>query len=189
MTKAQIVEELNQRDQSIARGVYSGDTEASKAFREGLDLALQGEDYSRFVKTKYTKFSDYIKSGRLKELFSENKLFRNSIYGVTALVAASFAYQGYKDRTEDSIKGPPLLPGGSAYESQYPQRTPQIPELGTVSYNPGMSYKVNLYGNRGAVRNFEDMAIGLGNFDMDTTIYSGIPEVGRDPYQQLASSF
>ena len=188
MTKAQIVEELNQRDQSIARGAYSGDTEVSKRFREGLDLALEGEDYSRFLKTKYTRFSDYLKSGRLKELFSENKLFRRSVYGTTALIAASFAYQAHKDRTAESVQGPPLLPGGSAYEN-YPQRTRQIPQLGTVSYNPGMSYKVNLYGDRRAVNSFQDMAIGLGNFDMDTTIYSGIPEVGRDPYQQLASSF
>lgn len=189
IARSQIAEQVYQSDIALGQAAYSGDTTTGKSFREGLDLALDGEDYSAFTKTKFTRFSDYIKSGRLKELFSENKLFRNSIYGATALIAASFAYQGFKDRTEDSIKGPPLLPGGSAYESQYPQRAPEIPQLGTISYNPGMSYKVNLYGNRGAVRNFEDMAIGLGNFDMDTTIYSGIPEVGRDPYQQLASSF
>lgn len=189
IARSQIAEQVYQSDIALGQAAYSGDTTTDKSFREGLDLALDGEDYSAFTKTKFTRFSDYIKSGRLKELFSENKLFRNSIYGATALIAASFAYQGFKDRTEDSIKGPPLLPGGSAYESQYPQRAPEIPQLGTISYNPGMSYKVNLYGNRGAVRNFEDMAIGLGNFDMDTTIYSGIPEVGRDPYQQLASSF
>lgn len=189
IARSQIAEQVYQSDIALGQAAYSGDTTTGKSFREGLDLALDGEDYSAFTKTKFTRFSDYIKSGRLKELFSENKLFRNSIYGATALIAASFAYQGFKDRTEDSIKGPPLLPGGSAYESQYPQRAPEIPQLGTISYNPGMSYKVNLYGNRGAVKNFEDMAIGLGNFDMDTTIYSGIPEVGRDPYQQLASSF
>lgn len=189
VARSQIAGQAYQSDIALGQAAYSGDTTSGKSFREGLDLALEGEDYSSFTKTKFTRFSDYIKSGRLKELFSENKLFRNSIYGATALIAASFAYQGFKDRTEESIQGPPLLPGGSAYESQYPQRAPQVPQLGTVSYNPGVSYKVNLYGTRGTVRNFEDMAMGLGNFDMDTTIYSGIPEVGRDPYQQLASSF
>jgi hypothetical protein len=188
IARSQIAEQIYQADNTIARGVFSGDTETGRGFREGLDLALQGEDYSKFVKTKFTRFSDYVKSGRLKELFTENKIFRNSVYGATALIAASFAYQSYKDRTSESIQGPPLLPGGSAYED-YPQRVPQIPELGTVSYNPGISYKVNLYGDRRTVGNFQDMAMGLGNFDMDTTIYSGIPEVGRDPYQQLASSF
>jgi hypothetical protein len=93
-----------------------------------------------------------------------------------------------KERTQESIEGPPLLPGGSAYED-YPQRAAQIPNIGNVSYNPGVSYKVNLYGNRRDVSNFQQMAMGLGNFDMDTTMYSRIPEVGADPYQQLASSF
>lgn len=161
----------------------------SDDFAEGLDAAIKGEDYSSFIKTKFTRFSEFIKSGTLKELFNQNDLFRNSIYATTALVAASFAYQAQKDHTSDSIKGPPLLPGGSAYEQGYPQRLPDIPQIGTVSYNPGVSYKVNLYGNRSSVRNFQDMAMELGNYEMDTTIYSGIRQVGVDPYQQLASSY
>lgn len=161
----------------------------SDDFMEGLDAAVKGEDYSSFTKTKFTRFSDFIKSGKLKEIFNENKLFRNSVYATTALIAASFAYQAHKDHTSDTVKGPPLLPGGSAYEQGYPQRMPDIPNIGTVSYNPGVSYKVNLYGNKSSVQSFQDMAMELGNFDMDTTIYSGIRQVGVDPYQQLASSY
>ena len=69
----------------------------SDEFSEGLDAAIKGEDYSSFIKTKFTRFSDYIKSGRLKELFNKNELFRNSVYATTALIAASFAYQAHKD--------------------------------------------------------------------------------------------
>lgn len=179
---------------SAEKGVASTLTSTAKdpgikRFKEGLQLALDGEDYSSFLKTKFTRFSDFIKSGKLKEVFNQNKLFRNSVYATTALVAASFAYQAHKDHTADAVKGPPLLPGGSAYEQGYPQRLPDIPQIGTVSYNPGVSYKVNLYGNRSSVRNFEDMAMEFGNYDVDTTIYSGIRQVGVDPYQQLASSY
>jgi hypothetical protein len=154
-------------------------------FRRALQAAVDGEDYSEFVKTKYRRFGfkNFIKS------FKENKNFRNSVYAAGALVAASFTYSAFKDRTQEDIQGPPLLPGGSAYESGYPQRAAQIPEIGTISYNPGINYKVNLYGNRNKVSQFREEVIGLGISNMNTTMYNRIPEIGNDSYQQLASSF
>lgn len=159
--------------------------------RRAINAAMDDEDYVRYLgaKGKYVRFSEYMKSGALKGLFKNNNLFRNSIYVTGALIVGSFAYQGFKDHTPEAMQGPPMLPGGSAYESQYPKRSSEIPQIGTVSYNPGVSYKVNLYGNRNQVQQFQDMAMGLGNFDMDTTMYSGIPQIGMDPYQQLASSY
>lgn len=153
-----------------------------------LKMVMDGESYEEAArKAKYKRIGDFIRDGSLKNLF-DNKVFRNSVFAAGALIAGSFIYQGSKERTQESIEGPPLLPGGSAYED-YPQRAAQIPQIGTMSYNPGISYKVNLYGNRRDVSNFQQMAMGIGNFDMDTTMYSRIPEVGADPYQQLASSF
>ena len=159
--------------------------------RKSINAAMNDEDYTKFLgaKGKYVRFSEYLKSGQLKNLFKNNNLFKNSIYATGALIVGSFAYQGFKDHTPEKMQGPPMLPGGSAYENQYPSRASEIPQIGTVSYNPGVSYKVNLYGNRNEVKQFQDMAMGLGNFDMDTTMYSGIPQVGTDPYQQLASSY
>lgn len=159
--------------------------------RRAINASLNDEDYSNFMnaKGKYVRFSEYIKSGELKNLFKNDNIFRSSIYAAGALIVGSFAYQHFKDHTPEKVQGPPLLPGGSAYEGQYPNRVAEIPQIGTTSYNPGVSYKVNLYGNRRQVSQFQDMAMGLGNFDMDTTMYSGIPQVGTDPYQQLASSY
>jgi hypothetical protein len=166
---------------------FTGDDNLRKA----INAAMNDEDYASFLnaKGKYVRFSEYIKSGELKNLFKNNNIFKSSIYAAGALIVGSFAYQHFKDHTPEKVQGPPLLPGGSAYEGQYPNRAAEIPQMGTVSYNPGVSYKVNLYGNRRQVSQFQDMAMGLGNFDMDTTMYSGIPQVGTDPYQQLASSY
>ena len=178
---------------NMSRALTEAPAAATEADRGGvigktLKMMTDGESYEEAArKAKYKRIGDFIRDGSLKNLF-ENKVFRNSVYAAGALIAGSFVYQGMKERTQESIEGPPLLPGGSAYED-YPQRAAQIPNIGNISYNPGVSYKVNLYGNRGDVSNFQQMAMGLGNFDMDTTMYSRIPEVGADPYQQLASSF
>jgi len=194
VVRVQATNQALQQDQATIQALtatgqstFTGDDNLRKA----INAAMNDEDYTRFLgaKGKYVRFSEYIKSGELKNLFKNNNLFKNSIYAAGALIVGSFAYQGFKDHTPEKIQGPPMLPGGSAYESQYPNRVSEIPEIGTVSYNPGVSYKVNLYGNRSQVREFQDMAMGLGNFDMDTTMYSGIPQVGTDPYQQLASSY
>jgi hypothetical protein len=152
----------------------------------GLEAAVAGEDYSSFVDD--VPFNrDFV--GSLKNLFENNKLFKNSVYAAGALIVGSFAYSAYKDRTAEDIQGPPLLPGGSAYEENYPDRLPEIPQVGTVNYNPGVSYKVNLYGDRNNVNNFRSQAMELGNFNMNTTMYDRIPDVGRDPYADIASSY
>jgi hypothetical protein len=194
VVRVQATNQALQQDQATMQAVtatgqstFTGDDN----LRKSINAAINDEDYTKFLgaKGKYVRFSEYLKSGELKNLFKNNNLFKNSVYATGALIVGSFAYQGFKDHTPEKMQGPPMLPGGSAYEGQYPSRASQIPQIGTVSYNPGVSYKVNLYGNRNEVRQFQDMAMGLGNFDMDTTMYSGIPQVGTDPYQQLASSY
>jgi predicted HTH domain antitoxin len=160
-------------------------------FNKGIQAAIDGDEYSRYLpgNTPYKRFTNFVKDGELKNLFTENATFRRSIYAVGALVAGSFFYSAVKDHTAEKIQGPPLLPGGSAYEQQYPNRASEIPQIGTVNYNPGVSYKVNLYGNRQDVDSFRSMAMELGNFDMNTTMYSGIPDVGKDPYAEMASAY
>lgn len=160
-------------------------------FNKGIQAAIDGDEYSRYLpgNTPYKRFTNFVKDGELKNLFTENATFRRSIYAVGALVAGSFIYSTVKDHTAEKIQGPPLLPGGSAYEQQYPSRVSEIPQIGTVNYNPGVSYKVNLYGNRQDVDSFRSMAMELGNFDMNTTMYSGIPDVGKDPYAEMASAY
>ena len=153
-----------------------------------LERVISGEETS-VAKAQFKRISEFIKDGSLKNLFQENKLFKNSVIATGALVIGSFAYQGVKNRSEEDIQGPPLLPGGSAYEDNYPKRMAEIPQIGSTAYNPGIDYKVNLYGNTKDVSNFRQEAMGLGKFNMNTTMYRRAPQAGKNPYDEVASSF
>jgi len=186
--EAAMIAELEARG---AGTIAAGTADMGDDFTKGVSAALSGEDYTSFLgpSTTFKRMKDFVQSGELGELFANNKIFRNSVLTAGALIAGSFLYSAFKDHTPDDIKGPPLLPGGSAYEEQYPNRLPEIPQIGTVNYNPGVSYKVNLYGEYDSVESFRSGAMGLGNFDMNTTMYNKIPDVGRDPYAEIASSY
>ena len=186
--EAAMIAELEARG---AGTIAAGTADMSDDFTKGVSAALSGEDYTSLLgpSTTFKRMKDFVQSGELGDLFANNKIFRNSVLTAGALIAGSFFYSAFKDHTSDDIKGPPLLPGGSAYEEQYPNRLPEIPQIGTVNYNPGVSYKVNLYGEYDSVESFRSGAMGLGNFDMNTTMYNKIPDVGRDPYAEIASSY
>jgi uncharacterized small protein (DUF1192 family) len=153
-----------------------------------LERVISGEEVS-IAKAQFKRIGEFIKDGSLKNLFQENKLFKNSVVAIGALVVGSFAYQAVKDRSQEDIQGPPLLPGGSAYEDNYPKRMSEIPQIGNAVYNPGVDYKVNLYGNTKDVSNFRQEAMGLGKFNMNTTMYRRAPQAGNNPYNEVASSF
>jgi hypothetical protein len=158
------------------------------AVGKDLERVISGEEVS-VAKAQFKRIGEFIKDGSLKNLFQENKLFKNSVIAAGALVVGSFAYQGIKDRSQEDIQGPPLLPGGSAYEDNYPKRMAEIPQIGDTVYNPGIDYKVNLYGNTKDVSNFRQEAMGLGKFNMNTTMYRRAPQAGKNPYDEVASSF
>lgn len=158
------------------------------AVGKDLERVILGEETS-VAKAQFKRIGEFIKDGSLKNLFQENKLFKNSVIAAGALVIGSFAYQGVKNRSEEDIQGPPLLPGGSAYEDNYPKRMAEIPQMGNAVYNPGIDYKVNLYGNTKDVSNFRQEAMGLGKFNMNTTMYRRAPQAGKNPYDEVASSF
>lgn len=156
----------------------------------GRDLkrVINDEDPS-VAKSQFKRMNEFIKDGSLKKLFEQNKLFKNSVVAAGALIVGSFAYDRMRDRTSDDIQGPPLLPGGSSYENDYPRRLSEIPQIGRTNYNPNIDYKVNLYGSSRDVSNFREQAMGLGKFNMNTTMYRRAPQLGMDPYREVASSF
>ena len=158
------------------------------AVGKDLERVISGEEVS-VAKAQFKRIGEFIKDGSLKNLFQENKLFKNSVVAIGALVVGSFAYQAVRDRSQEDIQGPPLLPGGSAYEDNYPKRMSEIPQIGNTVYNPGIDYKVNLYGNTKDVSNFRQEAMGLGKFNMNTTMYRRAPQAGNNPYNEVASSF
>ena len=162
--------------------------EPTTSFGEDIRRVISDEEPS-VIKAQFKKINEFIKDGSLKKLFQENKLFRNSAIAAGALIVGSFAYSGTKDRTSEDIQGPPLLPGGSSYENDYPRRLSEIPQIGRTNYNPNIDYKVNLYGSSRDVSNFRQQAMGLGKFNMNTTMYRRAPQLGVDPYREVASSF
>jgi hypothetical protein len=124
----------------------------------------------------------------LTEQFSKPSVKKAAI-GAGLLIAGSFLYQNKKDRTAEDAAGPPLLPGGSAYEEGYPTPNISMPQVAGGGYSSGMSYKVSLYGSREEVERFQQAASGVTNGSVNSTMYNRIPSVTSDPYQQLASSF
>lgn len=124
----------------------------------------------------------------LKDIFSSEKAKKTSLI-LGALVAGSFMYQSSKDRSQEDMSGPPLLPGGSAYETGYPTRMPQIGSYSPANIGPSMSYSISLNGSYQDVQRFGS---SLGNMDMgriNTTMYNSLSSANRDPYSAIASSF
>jgi hypothetical protein len=152
-------------------------------------LGDEGTDVSdSLAKKNYKRIGDSFRDGAMKKAF-ENPTIRKAGYAGLAIIAASFAYQHSKGRTPEDVSGPPLLPGGSAYE-QMPQRSPQIPQTSMFSgYNQGTSYSVNLEGSSDQINSFRSAAGSVAPGSVNSTMYKGLPNLGTDPYSQLASSF
>jgi len=131
----------------------------------------------------YRRITDNWKQSKLYEAFGD-PIVKKSSYALVGLIAASLLYSGAKDRSQDDMSGPPLLPGGSAYESMV-QREPSVPNVSMFSgYNQGTSYSVNIEGSQSQIDSFSSVAGGNGS----STIYRGLPQLGRDPYPELAGS-
>lgn len=137
----------------------------------------------------YTRFGRMLKSGGMKELFQDS-ILRNSAFALVGLAAFGFIYSGIKERTPEQIEGPPLLPGGSAYETDYPKALPSISDLKYL--NPttmSMSYKIQINGSQEQAEKAQQILGSVTNSRINTTMYNGLPRLGRDPYQGVASSF
>lgn len=83
--------------------------------------------------------------GHLKGL-SEFGAVRKGAMAVGAVVLASTIYRGVKDRTNQDMEGPPLLPGGSAYEDYYDRPPQPMSQYRPPQSDGGVRYKVNTRG-------------------------------------------
>jgi hypothetical protein len=143
-----------------------------------------GDDQGVVNPSTYRRITDNWKDSKLYEAFGD-PIVKRSSYALVGLIAASLLYSGARDRSQDDMSGPPLLPGGSSYE-QMAQRQANLPDVSMFSsYNQGTSYSVNLEGSQDQIDSFSAVAGGNGS----STIYRGIPQLGRDPYPTLAGSF
>lgn len=154
------------------------DDERANLFR-GLDGEVMGET-ARPTQTAYRRIG--------KEFF-DKPIVKKSAYAVAGLIAASFLYSASKDRTQEDAAGPPLLPGGSAYEAMS-QRDPQMPETSMFSgYDEGVGYSVNIEGTREQAESFSRAIGSVARGPVNSTMYRGLPQLGKDPYSQIASSY
>jgi hypothetical protein len=137
----------------------------------------------------YTRVQDFMDSPALRQVF-ENPTIRRGAIGLAALAVFGFVYSARKDRTSDEMSGPPLLPGGSAYESDMPK---YIPSLSNLKYlNPivaGMQYKINVNGSQKDIEKMQSLTEGVVDGPVNSTMYNSLPRLGKDPYQNVASRF
>lgn len=124
----------------------------------------------------------------LSQLWQNNKLFKGAAVLGAVTIAGSLVYRHYAGRSNDDMKGPPLLPGGSPYE-QLPVQNQQSLKYSAPEYNPGLSYDVSVYGSADQINRFNEDARGLTNGPVDATIHNMIPSVTGDQYSRIASSF
>lgn len=137
----------------------------------------------------YTRFGRMLKSGGMTDLFQDS-IIRNSAYAALGLAAFGFIYSARKERTQEEIEGPAMLPGGSAYESDFPKALPSISDLKYL--NPttaAMSYKIHLSGSQADAEKLQQLVGGVASGPINATMYNGLPRLGRDPYSNVASSF
>jgi len=191
-----LFEQTAQADKEAA-AFLNGDLASSNILRTADDITdqtssivadtlrdLSGNGESTSSATAYKR----INKQYLAEQFGKSNV-RNAAIGTGLAIAASFLYQNKKDHTQEDISGPPLLPGGSAYESDYPRRSPEVPQARGQGYTAGMNYRVSLFGDRDQIQKFSTAASGLTNGSINSTMYNRIPDVARDPYQSMARSY
>ena len=195
--RSKTVFEVNAQQDREAAAFLNGDLASNNILKSADDIteATPGvvadtlRDLSQ-VKKSTASQSMYKRMNKqyLAEQFAKPGV-RNAAIGAGLAIAASFLYQSKKDHTQEAMSGPPLLPGGSAYESEYPKRLSEIPQARGQGFTAGMNYKVSLFGDRDQIQKFSAAASGLTNGNINSTMYNRIPDVARDPYQSMARSY
>ena len=135
--------------------------EADDGARAALDRAI-ADSYSGSPPVspgKYTRIQDFIKSPQMREMYQGALRNKGKIAGVAALATglAVFGSINKKERTQEAISGPPLLPGGNPYE-RIPTQQMQIPDAPIASGNQGMSYNISVDGDQDKMEEFMNRA-------------------------------
>lgn len=140
-------------------------------------------------RSNYRRFFSSIREGAVGDLI-RNKNFQIGAIATGALIAASFLYQSKGDRTASDVQGPPLMPGGNPYETAYPRMQPSINQIQQMDMTgSGTQYRINTYGSSQDIDRLRAMLGGVVDGPTNTTIYNGLPMMGKDPYSDVASRF
>lgn len=139
-------------------------------------------------RTPYKRITDKISEREFLDII-QRPAVKKTLYGMAALIGFSFVYQGTQDRTAADMSGPPLLPGGSAYETSPGLGPVNIENVPYTGYNSGMSYQVSLHGDQDAINRFRQSINDLDYGNYSTTMYNNLPRLGRDLYADAAPDF
>lgn len=144
---------------------------------------IAGPTYKRIgdaLEEKFPSFMNYTKSNKAKIAIG---------LGIAALGGAVYNKMKSRDHTAEGVAGPPLLPGGSAYERPATENM-EYPSFSPASNGDlGVSYNVDVAGSQDQMQKFINASQSVSESGSNATIYSGIPNVGKDPYQEIASSY
>jgi len=183
---AQYMDNIDEFNELTRYGTTATEAELAEELGDAFDefntkdVEAKNTQYKRIGdKLAEKDFIDFIKRPAVKK----------TLYGMGALIAFSFGYQAYKDRTQADMTGPPLLPGGSAYETQISPGGANMEDIYYQGYNPGVSYQVSLHGNQDSINSFRQSVGDLNYGNLTTTMYSNLPRLGRDLYADVAPDF
>lgn len=152
--------------------------------------SVDPDDTVRVARSPYKRITQSFNHGELGKLL-ESKNVRRSGIAAIALIGASFLYQRNKkkDLTESDVAGPPLLPGGSAYDDRPPTREMIIQSAQAQSQGYGMQYQVNTTGSMNDLNRLRGLFGDVVDGPINATMYNGMPTLGKDPYSDIASNF
>lgn len=170
---------------SVARTVEPGDLD---------DVGTLADDIARSVTAGEDELFELARSGYKRMSFDvfKSKNVRRGAVATAALIGASFLYQAKKkkDHTAADIQGPPLLPGGNPYETNYPTRQAVINQIQENNVNsPGMQYQINTSGSMQDLNKLRGLFGDVVDGPINSTMYNGLPMLGQDPYSDVASRF
>lgn len=107
---------------------------------------------------------------------------RGGAIGLGIFAGIGLLYGATKDRSFEDMQGPPLLPGGSAYE-QYSQVPPDMSSIYSstrgTSFGPGVLYKVNINGSFDSDQ-VRDRIQSITGSPVDTRVYKSRQTTSRD---------
>lgn len=198
--RSKIIAEKEIEDETArltARMVSASPLDPEEAERISSDIADGISSVTRevidVVRSPYRRMSEMIRdnTSSLRRLI-DSRGFKQFAAGTIALVAGSFIYQNkkQKDHTQDSVTGPPLMPGGNPYEQNYPSL--QTAQQDFNFNNPptsGMQYRINTSGSIQDLNRLRGLFGDVIDGPIDATMYDGLPRAGQDPYSDLASRF
>lgn len=165
---------------------------AARNIAELEGLAETAETIAGSTTSRYTRIGDMFRrfvsgsGGELSAMFSANK--GKIAAGAAAAGLAVFALKSRKDTTAEELSGPPLLPGGNPYEN-LPQAASQLPQSPVAPGGSGTSYNVSINASQDEIEEFMARAGYLSNGQIQGTMHDSLPNLGRNPYDDIAGSF